>query len=261
MTSGMVILRGLELSDIQARVLGIAKRIAASDPVSYLIHSPGVPALNECRCSGGTCDRLCLTRSFATFFEHPAATEDLLMHPRLNTGVRSTNSSVCLLAIVSALSVAAAACGQNQPKPGTVRDEAMLAARTAASFQRELITPEGIDLTVIYAAHSVAHRAWSVEPAHRHVFLRGLSVPGAERRRDRAPDVSRTRGQGRRAEWGKTPSPLERRNRNSPNLNRLSKSAAGAITLECKRAPRPPGFASVGTLDDARPDIQLRRQE
>ena len=40
---------------------------------------------------------------------------------------------------------------------------------------------EGIDLTVIYAAHSVAHRAWSVEPAHRHVFLRGLSVPGAER--------------------------------------------------------------------------------
>ena len=56
------------------------------------------------------------------------------MHPRLNTGVRSTNSSVCLLAIVSALSVAAAACGQNQPKPGTVRDEAMLAARTAASF-------------------------------------------------------------------------------------------------------------------------------
>jgi glycosyltransferase involved in cell wall biosynthesis len=40
---------------------------------------------------------------------------------------------------------------------------------------------EGIDLTVIYAAHSVAHRTWSVEPAHRHVFLRGLSVPGAER--------------------------------------------------------------------------------
>jgi hypothetical protein len=64
-----------------------------------------------------------------------------------------------------------------------------------------------------------------------------------------------------RAEWGKTPSPLKRQNRNSPNLNRLSKSAAGAITLECKRAPRPPGFASVETLDDARPDIQLRRRE
>jgi len=39
----------------------------------------------------------------------------------------------------------------------------------------------GIDLTVVYAAHSVAHRAWTVEPTHRHVFLRGVSVPGAER--------------------------------------------------------------------------------
>jgi glycosyltransferase involved in cell wall biosynthesis len=39
----------------------------------------------------------------------------------------------------------------------------------------------GIDLTVIYSAHSVAHRAWTVEPTHRHVFLRGVAVPGAER--------------------------------------------------------------------------------
>jgi glycosyltransferase involved in cell wall biosynthesis len=38
-----------------------------------------------------------------------------------------------------------------------------------------------IDLTVIYAAHSVARRAWTVEPSHRHVFLRGVGVPGAER--------------------------------------------------------------------------------
>jgi glycosyltransferase involved in cell wall biosynthesis len=39
----------------------------------------------------------------------------------------------------------------------------------------------GIDLTVIYAAHSVANRAWTVEPTHRHVVLRGIPVPGAER--------------------------------------------------------------------------------
>jgi glycosyltransferase involved in cell wall biosynthesis len=39
----------------------------------------------------------------------------------------------------------------------------------------------GIDLTVIYAARSVAHRSWTVEPTHRHVFLRGVEVPGAER--------------------------------------------------------------------------------
>ena len=38
-----------------------------------------------------------------------------------------------------------------------------------------------IDLTVIYAAHSVAHRAWTVAPTHRHVVLRGVAVPGAER--------------------------------------------------------------------------------
>jgi glycosyltransferase involved in cell wall biosynthesis len=38
----------------------------------------------------------------------------------------------------------------------------------------------GIDLKVIYAAHSVAHRAWTVEPHHRHIFLRGVDVPGAE---------------------------------------------------------------------------------
>ena len=38
-----------------------------------------------------------------------------------------------------------------------------------------------VDLTVIYAARSVAHRAWTVEPTHRHVFLRGIAVPGAER--------------------------------------------------------------------------------
>jgi glycosyltransferase involved in cell wall biosynthesis len=39
----------------------------------------------------------------------------------------------------------------------------------------------GIDLTVIYAAHSVAHRVWTVEPTHCHVVLRGVAVPGAER--------------------------------------------------------------------------------
>jgi glycosyltransferase involved in cell wall biosynthesis len=40
---------------------------------------------------------------------------------------------------------------------------------------------EGIDLSVIYAAHSVAHRTWTVEPKHSHHFLRGVALPGAER--------------------------------------------------------------------------------
>ena len=36
-----------------------------------------------------------------------------------------------------------------------------------------------LDLTVVYAATTVAGRPWSVEPRHRSVFLRGVSVPGA----------------------------------------------------------------------------------
>jgi glycosyltransferase involved in cell wall biosynthesis len=35
-----------------------------------------------------------------------------------------------------------------------------------------------IDLTVVYAAHTVAKRTWKVEPLHRAVFLDGLKIPG-----------------------------------------------------------------------------------
>ena len=38
-----------------------------------------------------------------------------------------------------------------------------------------------IDLTVIYAADTVARRTWRVEPKHRAVFLHGLRIPGARR--------------------------------------------------------------------------------
>ncbi|HUG63794.1 MAG TPA: glycosyltransferase family 4 protein, partial [Gaiellaceae bacterium] len=38
-----------------------------------------------------------------------------------------------------------------------------------------------IDLTVVYAAGTVAGRTWRVEPQHHAVFLRGVRVPGAER--------------------------------------------------------------------------------
>ena len=37
-----------------------------------------------------------------------------------------------------------------------------------------------IDLTVIYAARTVARRTWQVEQRHRAVFLRGVRLPGAE---------------------------------------------------------------------------------
>ena len=35
-----------------------------------------------------------------------------------------------------------------------------------------------IDLTVVYAARTVAGRTWTVEPRHRAVFLDGVTVPG-----------------------------------------------------------------------------------
>jgi glycosyltransferase involved in cell wall biosynthesis len=40
---------------------------------------------------------------------------------------------------------------------------------------------ERVDLTVIYAAHTVAGREWAVPLQHRAVFLRGARVPGMRR--------------------------------------------------------------------------------
>ncbi len=39
---------------------------------------------------------------------------------------------------------------------------------------------EEVDLTVVYAAETVAGRTWHVEPRHRAVFLRGARLPGAQ---------------------------------------------------------------------------------
>ncbi len=50
----------------------------------------------------------------------------------------------------------------------------------APLLDRVAALPE-IDLTVVYAAGTVAGRTWRVEPKHRAVFLRGLRVPGAGR--------------------------------------------------------------------------------
>ena len=50
----------------------------------------------------------------------------------------------------------------------------------APLFDRLSEHPE-IDLTVVYAAETVAGRTWEVEPRHRAQFLRGVRLPGAER--------------------------------------------------------------------------------
>ena len=44
-------------------------------------------------------------------------------------------------------------------------------------FDRVASRPE-VDLTVIYAAETVANRTWSVEPEHQAEFLRGRRLPG-----------------------------------------------------------------------------------
>jgi glycosyltransferase involved in cell wall biosynthesis len=59
----------------------------------------------------------------------------------------------------------------------------------------------GLDLTVIYAADTVARRTWAVEPRHEAVFLRGARIPGARRlfRHDYpvTPGVARALGAAR----------------------------------------------------------------
>jgi glycosyltransferase involved in cell wall biosynthesis len=50
----------------------------------------------------------------------------------------------------------------------------------APLFDRVAARPE-LELTVVYAAQTVAGRTWSVEEQHRSVFLDGLRVPGVTR--------------------------------------------------------------------------------
>jgi glycosyltransferase involved in cell wall biosynthesis len=58
-----------------------------------------------------------------------------------------------------------------------------------------------VELTVIYAAETVAGRTWRVEPRHRAVFLRGVRVPGADRVLHHdypvTPGIARALGQAR----------------------------------------------------------------
>ena len=49
----------------------------------------------------------------------------------------------------------------------------------APLLDRVAALPE-LDLTVVYAAETVARRTWHVEPRHPAVYLRGMRLPGAE---------------------------------------------------------------------------------
>jgi glycosyltransferase involved in cell wall biosynthesis len=73
--------------------------------------------------------------------------------------------------------------GENRSDPGTIRVCAIFPEPTpyrAPLLDRVADLPD-IDLTVLYAAETVAGRTWRVEPRHRAVFLRGARLPGAHR--------------------------------------------------------------------------------
>ena len=78
----------------------------------------------------------------------------------------------------------AGCAGSQVPTPSSpIRVAAVFPEPTpyrAPLLDRVAAQPE-IDLTVVYAAGTVAGRTWRVEPKHRAVFLRGLRVPGAQR--------------------------------------------------------------------------------
>jgi glycosyltransferase involved in cell wall biosynthesis len=71
------------------------------------------------------------------------------------------------------------------------RNEPLSPIRVAAVFPEptpyraplldRIAAHEELDLTVVYAAGTVAGRTWRVEPKHDALFLRGLRIPGAQR--------------------------------------------------------------------------------
>jgi glycosyltransferase involved in cell wall biosynthesis/GT2 family glycosyltransferase len=71
----------------------------------------------------------------------------------------------------------------SDPVPSPIRVAAVFPEPTPyrAPLLDRVAALEEVDLTVIYAAETVAGRTWSVEPRHRAVFLRGVVVPGAEK--------------------------------------------------------------------------------
>jgi len=72
---------------------------------------------------------------------------------------------------------------QNESDPGAIRVAAVFPEPTpyrAPLLDRVAALPE-VDLTVLYAAETVAGRTWRVDLRHRAVFLRGARLPGARK--------------------------------------------------------------------------------
>jgi glycosyltransferase involved in cell wall biosynthesis len=133
----------------------------------------------------------------------PRAARDLLRLARSATGSVRARIVRDAMRLDPALPGHVAGRRRERRRAGPVREEAerwlariapgdgRRALRVAAVFPEptpyraplldRIAANAGIDLTVVYAATTVASRTWRVEPAHEAVFLRGVRVPGARR--------------------------------------------------------------------------------
>jgi hypothetical protein len=131
------------------------------------------------------------------------AARDLLRLARIATGNVRARIVRDALRLDPALPGHVAGRRRERRRAGPVREEAerwlariapgdgLRALRVAAVFPEptpyraplldRVAANPGIELTVVYAADTVASRTWHVEPVHEAVFLRGLRVPGARR--------------------------------------------------------------------------------
>ncbi len=101
----------------------------------------------------------------------------LAFDPALAAHAVSTRSG--RRAAMKAVRIAAAPILRNRPVTRPVRAAVVSPEPTpyrSPLFDRVAARPE-VDLTVVYAAETVADRRWSVEPQHRAVFLEGVRIP------------------------------------------------------------------------------------
>ena len=183
--------RGAEL----ARLVGLAASVATTDAASaadaYVELLDRFTAAKDypqderqvvCRMAARSLARLALRSGGTTgmrIFRRAAVLDPaVLVHVAAR---RAHRHSLTRAAYVRAIGLLDSLASGSQAPP--MRVAAVFPEPTpyrAPLLDRVAALPE-IDLTVIYAADTVARRTWQVEPKHRAVFLHGLRIPGARK--------------------------------------------------------------------------------
>ena len=179
---------------LDAGAVDLAWRVGAAEPVSSEEAEAGADAYRD------------LLSAFEARWGRsvrPRAARDLLRLARSTSGNGRARIVRDALRLDPALPGHVAGRRRERRRAGPVREEGerwlariapgdgRRALRVAAVFPEptpyraplldRVAANAGIDLTVVYAASTVASRTWRVEPAHEAVFLRGVRVPGARR--------------------------------------------------------------------------------